>query len=228
MGFRRDTRPRGPQRGPELTAAMIGIGMNFAGEGDTAANIEDTLLAASVEGMEHDDLRTLSVLTMWLSVHMAYINADRLVHLVRGQSKRVVVYWTAVARWPSAGYRFARMARWSKKERVDLLAVGTTFQIQRFGEHPLFKDSPMRVPANAIRNRLQDVLTPSQLARQHPAYRARVMMGPSYRADMWAALERAPGATASAIARAAYGSIATASAVKKNWAVLHGKVGTTI
>ncbi len=228
MGFRRDTAPRGPMRGAALTRAMVGIGMNFSGDGDNTANIEDVLLAASVEGLEHDDLRTLSVLTSWLCEHLAYVNADRLVQLVANQSERVRAYWAAVARWPAAGHRFARMKKWrGKGSRVDLLRVGTEFQLTRAGEHPLFKDSPLRVPANALRNRPQDVLTQSQLARQHAAYRARVMMGPSYRADMWAALERDPAATVSAVAREAYGSIATASAVRKNWLVLREGLGTS-
>jgi len=35
---------------------------------------EDTLLAASVEGMERDDLRVLAVLVTWLGIHHPWIN----------------------------------------------------------------------------------------------------------------------------------------------------------
>ena len=58
------------------------------------------------------------------------------------------------------------------------------------------------------------------LARRHPAYRYRVMMGPSYRADMWAALATQPNLTTAQIARQAYGSYATAAAVRRAFAVV--------
>jgi len=61
-------------------------------------NIEDTLLAASIEGMEHDDLRVLTALTTWLSVHHQRVNADRLIRIAstRGQ-RRVLACWAAIA-----------------------------------------------------------------------------------------------------------------------------------
>jgi hypothetical protein len=46
----------------ELTGAMVGIGMNFASRANPNANIEDTLLFVSVEGVEKDDLRVLAIL----------------------------------------------------------------------------------------------------------------------------------------------------------------------
>jgi hypothetical protein len=41
---------------------MVGIGMNFAAAAAHDPNIEDTLLFASLEAMERDDLRVLAVL----------------------------------------------------------------------------------------------------------------------------------------------------------------------
>ena len=46
-----------------LTARMAGIGLRFTAEPDVDANIESTLLFASISGMEQDSLRTLGVLT---------------------------------------------------------------------------------------------------------------------------------------------------------------------
>ena len=63
-----------------------------------------------------------------------------------------------------------------------------------------------------------DVLTPPELVARHPAYRARVLIGPTYRADMWAALEEDRDLSAAELARRAYGSFATAWAVRRDFA----------
>ena len=79
----------------------------------------------------------------------------------------------------------------------------------------------MRVPARTLRNRPGDILSPAELARRHGAYRWRVLIGPSYRADMFAALEREAGISAAELARRrTYGSYATAVQVKRDWELL--------
>src|SRR5690349_1793446 len=100
MSFKRLFSPTEPSDREALTAQMIGIGMNFAGVGDAHANIEDTLLFSSIEGMERGDLRVLSVLTTWLEVHHTRINVERLVGLVNeNESIRVRAFWRAVGQW---------------------------------------------------------------------------------------------------------------------------------
>jgi hypothetical protein len=47
-------------------------------------------------------------------------------------------------------------------QRIDLLATGTGFQIKRAGEDPRFVGSPLRVPANVLRDRKDDVLSPAE------------------------------------------------------------------
>ena len=62
MGF---SRPIAPLRAPshdELTADMVGIGMLFAARPSSEPNIEDTLVYASIEGMDGEDYRVLSIL----------------------------------------------------------------------------------------------------------------------------------------------------------------------
>jgi FtsX-like permease family protein len=78
----------------------------------------------------------------------------------------------------------------------------------------------LRAPANVLRDRLADVLSPADLAKRHRAYHYRVMIGPSYRADMWAALERNPELSTAELARRTYGSFATAWRVKREFVVL--------
>jgi hypothetical protein len=105
----------------------------------------------------------------------------------------------------------------------DLLHLGTEFQIKRHGADPRFKGSVLRVPANLLRDRLGDVLSPAELAKRHRAYHYRVMIGPSYRADMWAALEHNPELSTAELARRSYGSFATAWRVKREFALLRLK-----
>lgn len=224
MGFRRTIAPAKLLQGDELTAAMVGIGMNFAAEARPDANIEDTLLAASIEGLERDDLRVLAILVSWIGVHGAAINADRLIAIVDDQPlPRVRAFWSAIAHWRSKDRRFARLAKRYRRPRVDLLPVGTDFQISRAGEDSRFVRSALRVPANVLRDRAGDVLTPRELVRKHRGYRCRVMLGPSYRADMWAELESDPALAPADLARRTYGSFATAWQVKQDFLVLAGQ-----
>ena len=58
-------------RGEELTRSLVGPGM---------------LLAASIEGVEHDDLRVLALLTTWLGAHHPWVNVDRPTRAVAEQS----------------------------------------------------------------------------------------------------------------------------------------------
>lgn len=218
MAFRRNTAPRADLQGADLSAAMVGIGMLFAAEPTPNPNIEDTLLAASMEGMERDDLRVLAILMTWLEVHAARINADRLTVLVaQHPGERVRAFWSAVGRWLGKDRRFARLAGSYQGPPVDLLSVGTDFHLRRTGEDTRFGQGPLRVPAGILRDRKEDVLTPTELARRHDAYRCRILLGPSYRADLWALLEREPGLSAAELARRACGSFATAWQVKRDW-----------
>ncbi len=221
MPFSRTLVPAASLGPAALTSAMVGIGMRFAAEPAPDPNIEDTLLFASLEAMENQDLRVLAILVTWLGVHAPWVNADRLTKIAAAQeSARVRALWSALARWQGRDRRFARLARIYTSGRLDLLAVGTDFQVKRHGEDPRFAGSALRVPANVLRDRAADVDAPAELARHHHAYRCRVTIGPTYRADMWAALEDDPTLSAAALARKTYGSFATAWHVRRDFAVL--------
>ena len=220
MAYNRAITPARSPSGDALTADLVGIGLVVGGEGSRDPNVEDTLLFASVEGLERDDLRVLAVLVTWFGFHAAHVNADRLTRLVTLQtSKRVRAFWSALARWRAADRRFARLAQGYRGPRLDLLSTGTDFQVARHGEDPRFAGSKLRVPVNVLRDRPADVLQPAELARTHAAFRWRLVIGPGYRADMWAALERKPDLSAAALASATYGSFATAWQVRKDFAV---------
>ncbi len=90
MAFMRIIWPFEAPTGDALTADLVGIGMLVGGEASRDSNIEDTLIAASFEGLEHDDLRVLAILVTWFGVHSGRVNADRLTRIVALQeSKRV-------------------------------------------------------------------------------------------------------------------------------------------
>jgi hypothetical protein len=221
MAFKRALIAAAPPEADALTANMVGIGMNFGATPNPDANIEDTLVYASDDGMEKTDFRVLAVLITWLGIHAERVNVDRLAKIVRAKSSpRVRAFWSAVGRWLRKDRRLARLAAVYRGPRVDLLSTGTDFQVRRHGEDPRFERTPLRVPANLLRDRTADVLPPSELARRHAAYRWRVMIGPTYRADMWAAIERDPQLSATALARRTYGSFATAWHVRRDFVLL--------
>jgi hypothetical protein len=195
----------------DLTAQMTGIGMNFAVHPRADADIEATVVHASACGMADGDLRVLSVLTTWLGVHHARVNADRLVRFVAAHaSERVHAYWAAVAAWLRHDRRFLRLARAYRGAPVDVLPAGTDFQIKRRGEDERFTGSRLRVPRGTLRDREDDVLSPEALVRHHAGYRNRVLMGPTWRADAWTVLERAPDLSVAEVARRVACSFATA------------------
>ena len=103
---------------------------------------------------------------------------------------------------------------------VELLSVGTDFQIARRGEDERFVGSALRVPAGTLRDRPADVLSPEALVRQHPGYANRVRMGPSWRADVWTVLEQAPDLSIAEVARRSHCSFATAWQVAQDFALL--------
>jgi len=196
--------------------------LKFAVEPERDGDIELTLVHASEAGMQDGDLRVLSVLTTWLGVHHRYVNADRLLRAVKDhESRRVMAYWSAIASWLGADRRFARIERLRKRTRVDLTSSGSEFQLARRDEDERFVGSALRVPAGVLRDRADDVLSPKRLAALHRGYRNRVRMGPSWRADVWTALESQPQLTVADAARQVRCSFAVAWEVVQDFAVLH-------
>jgi hypothetical protein len=159
MEFGGTAEPNLPQ-GETLTAAMVGIGMGFAAAATPYLSIENTLLGASIEGMEHDDLRVLSVLTTWFGVHHQRVNADRLIRIISARGEqRVLAYWAAIAHWLNQERRLSRLAELAPKERIHVLRVGSAFQLKRRGEDPRFEGSVLVVPQGVLRSRDSDVLS---------------------------------------------------------------------
>jgi hypothetical protein len=211
MAFSRTVSAVAAPPADELTTRMVGIGMKFAAEPRVDADIERTLLHASELGMLEGDLRVLSLLTTWMGVHHARMNADRLVRLVgEDVAQRVRAYWSAVAVWLGKDRRLARLVKAYAGAPVDLLPTGNAFQLARRGSDERFAGSNLRVPRGTLRDRPDDVLTPEALVLRHAGYRNRVLMGPTWRADVWTVLEREPQLAVAEAARRASCSFATA------------------
>lgn len=229
MAFKRQILPIHEESGETLLSCYVGMGMNFSAKISKDPNIEDTVLAASIEGLERDDLRVLSILTTWLGIHSASLNIDRLTHIVSCYSnERVKAYWTAIAMWLSKDHRFKKMASIYDGTNVDLLRVGTDFQLKRRGEDKRFAGSPLKVVEGTLRDRASDVLTPPHLAHIHEIYKWRTIIGPTYRADMWANLEKNPKLSTAELARITYGSFATAWKVRKDWSTVNSQENSII
>lgn len=221
MAFSRVTTPEGALAAEALTRDMAGIGMNLGGRANNEANIEDTLLRASEEGMDRGDLRVLAVLTTWLGLHGARVNVDRIRKLLEARSSpRTRAYWAAAGRWLAKDRRYARLVKLHRGDPVDLLDAGASFQVRRHGEDPRFAGTALRVPGNVLRDRPADVLTPGELSRRHRAYAWRIAIGPTYRADMWAALEAEPDLRPAELAPRTYASFATAWQAKADRRIL--------
>lgn len=223
MSFKRVLIPSKLLTGDKLTPDLVGIGFRQAANLPTEEpNLEDTLLAASIEGMQYEDLRVLALLVDWLSIHLGRVNVDRLTKLVGAQkNKSVKAFWAAIADWQSQDPRMKKLRRVFSGKRCSLLGERGDFLLQRDGEDERFVGSVLLVPGKVLRHRPQDILSPAELAKRHSAYGWRVLIGPSYRADMWALMEREPKLSPSELARRTYGSFPTAWGVQRDWALLH-------
>jgi hypothetical protein len=222
MGFKRILFPKTYAKKDALTSDLVSIGFQLQWRPGAPANIEDTLIAASIEGVA-GDYRILAILVDWLDQHLFNVNADRLTKLVIQQNNlRLKAFWCAIAEWKKDDNRFKKISKLTRR-RIDLLEFGTDFIVDKKGEDPRFENTVLRVPNETLRKRERDVLSPPLVAKIHPAYRARLMIGPTYRADMWAILESNHGEVSlSDLARQAYGCFNTAIKAKKDWSILKG------
>ena len=221
MAYNRRVTPLTHPDTDTLAGALAGRGVSIAVTPIPDHNIEDTVLAASRAGMEDDDYRILGLLVAWLDVHSARLNADRLIQLVRHATEpRVRAFWRAMARRWSNDRRWRRLARLVSTP-TELLRTGNAFQIRRRGEDPRFVDTGLLVPVGVLRQRPGDVQAPAAVCQLHRAYRWRTIIGPSYRADVWAALESDGAMTASLLARKTYAGFATAWQARRDFVIVH-------
>lgn len=227
MSFKRQNVPTAFASSGLLTSQLVKIGFLFAADpAPEEPNIENTLIAASLEGL-NGDYRALSLLVDWISIHVGQLNVDRLVKILKElKNPKLRAFWSSIAQWQKSDPRLRKLSRIYRGERVGLLdAEIAAFHLKRDGEDPRFVKTHIIVPNKLLRHRPNDVMDPAAVARIHLGYRYRLMIGPTYRADMWAALEKNPKLTASELARFCYGSFSTAWNVKRDWEIVRRAVG---
>mgnify|MGYP001176029742 CR=1 FL=1 len=235
MPYRRSLLPSFYKAGNELFEDLIGLGFRLTGDRyNRNPNIENTLVAASIAALIDKTPRILPLLTDWISIHYERINAERLFIMVSSLDEKyeaVKVYWCSNAqRLNDKRTSFLKLRKLYGKTRRNITALldgkpnstddGTDLLIQKNGEDKRFIGTCLRVPHQYIRERHEDVLTPEKLAKVHLAYRFRVMIGASYRADMWAALRRYPYLTAAEVARHSYGDYSMARSVVHDYSIV--------
>jgi len=217
MSFKRIAAAQNLKSGTALTRDLVGIGFLLSAKGSRNPNIEDTILAASKEGIA-GDFRVLGMLLDWLEQHLDYVNVDRLIRAIHSlDDRKINLFWQAVSQIHGTDQRLKTLRESLPQRQQNIFDLDIDYQLKKYGEDSRFKDTVLKVPANFLRHRPQDTMPPKDLAHIHLFYYYRVMIGPSYRADMWAELELNPKLTAAELARRCYGSFATA------WKVLQDK-----
>jgi hypothetical protein len=196
MSFSRNS--PSPLEGLELGAAMRGLGLRLGevgGRVDSQAPIELTLASAVREALDGTrrlpDLRLLGVVVVWLERHAARVNVRHLNWLLTTlkPSPRAAAFWAAVGHW--LGKQDARFRVLSKLHEGKPMPLVTDAEERAAfrGTDPRFDGGPLIVPSGLLRNRPEDVDPPERLAERHRVYRARVLIGPTYRADLLYAVQ---------------------------------------
>ena len=221
--------------GKSLDSDLRAIGFNLsARKSSINPNIESSLISASIEAVNYKDNRMAGLLVDWIRIHYLRINVDRLTKFVFSlndfEYKFVKVFWHANAqRLYAKDQRFKRLSLY-KGKRVDFAdrfikrgqkKVSKTL-IEIKGEDERFKKTCIRVPKGYFSKREKQIFPAERIAKNHTSYRYRVMMGPSYRADLWALLDSEPKLSAYALGKKACCSYRTAYIVKKDYELLNG------
>ena len=220
--------------GKQLDSNLQAIGFNiFCNKKSKDLDIEETIISASIEAINGKDNRLGGLLVDWVTIHSARINVDKLTKFVRqldhDQYKFVRVFWSANAqRLALKDQRFKRLSQIYKGKRINLADYLTQKKIRPTnllitlkGCDERFENTCIRLPKGYFSERSKQILPSSVVAKNHLTYRYRLMMGPSYRADVWAIIKRHPKISAYALAKKAYCSYRTAYVAKKDYETLH-------
>ena len=222
------------QTGKSLDSDLRAIGFNLSGrKKPTDPNIESVIISASIEAVNNKDNRIGGLLVDWITIHYLRINVDKLTKFIFSLSdieyKFVKIFWCANAqRLFAKDQRFKRLSESYKGRRVNFAdrfikkgqRKSTKMLIEIKGEDERFKRTCIRVPKGYFSERPHQIFPVSVIAKNHLIYRYRVMMGPSYRADLWALLDNDPSISAYALGKKAHCSYRAAYMVKKDYELL--------
>ncbi|MBF0206085.1 MAG: hypothetical protein HQK53_04275 [Oligoflexia bacterium] len=215
MSFKREKCLKKFLEGEELTQGLLSLGIRIDDHLSSQQLFlpEDVLVSASIEGLD-GKYRTLSLVVSWCFYHFQKINVMCLVNEVSKIERPIVkAFWSAIGTVLSRDRRFKKLEKIYSGNRVNCPGA-EEYHFKKYGEDPIFVNSSLKVPGNGlIRIRERDTMSPSELCKINTFYRWRTIIGPSYRADMWALAENNSNTKAAELARKCHGSFATAHAV---------------
>ena len=215
------------------------IGFNLGGRKKSIdPNIEASIISASIEAINNKDNRIGELLVDWITLHYLRVNVDRLTKFVFSLSdsdyKFVKIFWCANAqRLFIKDQRIKRLSELYKGRRINFadrfVKKGepkvTKMLIEMKGEDERFKRTCIRVPKGYLSERPHQIFPVFVIAKNHLPYRYRVMMGSSYRADLWALLDSDPNISAYALGKKVHCSYRAAYIAKKDYGLLKRKNG---
>ena len=220
--------------GEALDSDLRAIGFNLSSRKKSVdPNIEASIISASVEAVNNKDNRIGGLLVDWITTHYLRVNVDRLTkfasNLSESDYKFVKIFWCANAqRLFAKDQRFKRLSELYKGIRINFVdrfsknrkQKITKMLIEIKGEDERFKKTCIRVPKGYFSERSHQIFPVSVVVKNHLSYRYRVMMGSSYRADLWALLDRDPNISAYALGKKVNCSYRAAYVVKKDYEIL--------
>jgi hypothetical protein len=227
MSFKRIISTDSYQSGLSLTRSLIAIGIKIGDQNiNENVNIEDTLIAGALEGVA-GDYRVLSLITNWIEIHFERINVDRFYRAIKAsKNTKLKCYFSSLAYLFLSDSRFKKFKSLYKGDRMLLgLTDEYIFLVKKHGEDSRFEKSKLIVAKYTLRDRKDDIFSVEQLSNYHTTYYYRLLIGPSYRADMMAQLSLNSKLTATELAHRTYGSFATAWDVIQDFKYLNLKAG---
>ena len=222
------------KKGKSLDSDLRAIGFNLSSRKKSIdPNIEASVISASVEAVNNKDNRMGGLLVDWITAHSLRVNVDRLTKFVSSLSesdyKFVKIFWCANAqRLFAKDQRFKRLSELYKGIRINFAdrfsknkkQKVTKMLIEIKGEDERFKKTCIRVPKAYFSERPHQIFPVSLVAKNHLPYRYRLMMGSSYRADLWALLDSDPNISAYALGKKANCSYRAAYVAKRDYEIL--------
>ncbi len=222
------------KEGKSLDSDLQAIGFNLKCKKESIApNIEASIVSASVEAVNYQDNRIGGLLVDWITAHYLRMNVDRLTKFVFSLDdvvyKFVKIFWCANAqRLYPKDQRFKRLSALYRGKRINFSdrfvknkqQKVTKMLIEMKEEDERFKGTCIRVHRGYFSERPHQIFPVSVIAKKHLSYHYRVMMGPSYRADLWALLKMYPNISAYALGKKAHCSYRTAYIAKKDYELL--------
>jgi hypothetical protein len=219
---RRDA-PKTIYTGEALTARLLGIGIRFSTEAIRDPNIEDVLISAAHGAVMDGEGRLWTTLLDWWSVHHPCVNADRLVRALKELDlKPLQAFFAGLAQSMEPQGRFHALASIYRGPRLVIFNEEYRYRLARDGEAERFQGTALAVPSSLYQESTRDVFSQKELCAWHANYRWRVMIGPTFRADLWVACERGFSRTAYALAQETYCSLGAARRVLQDYELVRG------